>query len=146
MTTGWTQRERDETNVNKHPGQEVDCVVCVIHIYCFTCDWIFGTSIPARFLVVKLAHIQPHGQTSRSATDRIHHWNILRIFITFLSYITSFLQHQNRSITMITINLMSCKYTIFIAFSNRIFLFTLCCHHPSSPKKVKYRWVKIVFT
>lgn len=61
--------------------------------------WLVGkTSLTS----IQLIH--PSGQTSREVLQRVYQttdWNI--VIIISLSYITSFLQHKNRSITMITI-------------------------------------------
>ena len=92
-------------------------------------------SLVNRHTSIQLVH--PFGQTSREVLQRVRSirpkltdWNI--VIIISLSYITSFLQHKNRSITMITIflnvniqYLLHFQINLFLIYSVVIILPTL---------------------
>lgn len=98
--------------VSKHPGQEVwsYCLFDVSVTQTSHTDHFYRhdpQKIGSLAKTCTHAHLT-HGQTSREVLQRVclirpklTTWNI--VIIISLSYITSFLQHKNRSLTMITL-------------------------------------------
>lgn len=98
----WRQRRRS-TCVTRYIQDRKSFVrVCV-------CGWVVGLGGIAAHLHCRacwwnLTHVHlvpPGGHPEKCPLYETTHWNTVRIIS--LSYITSFLQHKNRSLTMITI-------------------------------------------
>lgn len=123
MTTGFfsvvfgveTVRTGVDGGEEAHPGQGVFSVsvwVVGAHLQCRTCRY------------TTHAHASSWGplvarRPERCPRCRSTHWNI--VIIISLSYITSFLQHKNRSLTMITICL-NVNIQYLLHFQIKLFL------------------------
>lgn len=108
---------------------------------------IFRNRIPKNVgSLVKTSHtsiqlIHPYGQTSREVLQRVRtirpklsDWNI--VIIISLSYITSFLQHKNRSITMITIFLnVNIQYLLHFQINLFLIYFVVIIFPPKTKQK-----------
>lgn len=135
MTTGFFALWVDEVRTGSPawPGEHTGSVVPRVVVVCFVTQtfptlpdfqkqalkfWLVGkTSLTS----IQLIH--PYGQTSREVLQRVRpkltDWNI--VIIISLSYITSFLQHKNRSITMITI-FLNVNIQYLLHFQINVFL------------------------
>lgn len=88
-------------------------------------------SVLERILIPSMIH--PHGQTSTSATvcsSQTTDRNI--VIVISLSYITSFTQHKNRSLTMITI-FLNVNLPYILHFQRNIYLYYFIFTLLSSP-------------
>lgn len=98
-----------------------------------------GSLVETSHTSIQLIH--PYGQTSREVLQRVRSirpklsdWNI--VIIISLSYITSFLQHKNRSITMITIFLnVNIQYLLHFQINLFLIYFVVIIFPPKTKQK-----------